>query len=293
MTHRAEPSRRTLPQHATATRHDSHTPRPRSRSSAGSEHARIAYDVLAVHYDTFTAHHDYEQWTATLEGLANAHGLRGQRMLDVACGTGKSFLPFLDRGYEVTACDISGAMIAVAAGKAAGRARLEVCDMRRLPVLGAFDLVCCLDDAVNYLLGERQLEATFAGLARNLAPDGVVLFDANTVWAYQRFFGSMSVVTEPDRVLIWNGHAPADFAAGAQARATLEILVRADAERWRRQRTVHRQRHHSRAIVQRALRAAGLRPVAVYGMRLDGSVREGCRETRDSKAVYIARAVRA
>src|ERR1700760_4480240 len=120
-------------------------------------HARSAYDALAPYYDEFTAHHDYEGWTATLESLARAAGLSGRRLLDVACGTGKSFLPFLARGYTVTACDISPAMVERAAAKAGGRVELHVADMRELPRLGAFDLVTVLDDALNYLLDAAEL----------------------------------------------------------------------------------------------------------------------------------------
>ena len=46
------------------------------------------------------------------------HGLPGNRVLDAGCGTGKSFLPLLERGFEVTACDQSEAMLDVAASKA-------------------------------------------------------------------------------------------------------------------------------------------------------------------------------
>src|SRR5512143_3404997 len=84
-----------------------------------------AYDCLAPYYDAFTAGYDYATWTAALEALAAEHGLAGKRLLDVACGTGKSFLPFLGRGYEVTACDISPAMLAIARTKAPDTVRLE------------------------------------------------------------------------------------------------------------------------------------------------------------------------
>jgi SAM-dependent methyltransferase len=250
---------------------------------------REAYEAFAPYYDEFTAHHRYDEWTATLEGLARAAGLDGQRLLDVACGTGKSFMPFLDRGYEVCACDLSPAMAAIAADKASGRARVEVHDMRSLPRLGAFDLVCCLDDAVNYLHSERELADTFASLRRNLAPGGVVVFDANTLRAYRTYFATATVVQSPDRVLVWEGGTPDDLPAGGAANGELLALER-DGEWWSSTRFEDHQRHHGEATVRRALVAAGLPWVAIYGMQLDGSVTDGFDELVNSKAVYVARA---
>src|ERR671930_953467 len=173
-----------------------------------------AYEALAPFYDAYTASYEHERWLARLEAIALELGLRGRRLLDVGCGTGKSFLPYLDRGYEVVACDISPAMVEVAASKAAGRARLEVCDMRELPRLGEFDFVCCIDDAVNYLLEHEELASTFRGLARNLAPGGVVLFDVNSLTTYRTFFASISVVVGDGRVLVWDGHADSSSGEG-------------------------------------------------------------------------------
>src|SRR4051812_47062489 len=114
--------------------------------------ARDAYDALAPAYDLLTAGYAYDRWLAALERVAIEHGLSGRRLLDVACGTGKSFEPMLARGYAVTACDISPEMALRAAAKAASRADVHVADMRELPVFGRFDLVTCLDDAINHLL---------------------------------------------------------------------------------------------------------------------------------------------
>ena len=98
-----------------------------------------AYDAIAPAYDLLTAGHAHEVWLARVEALALAHGLTGRRVLDVACGTGKSFAPLLQRGYVVIACDASPAMAARARVRADGRARVEVADMRALPDLGPAD----------------------------------------------------------------------------------------------------------------------------------------------------------
>ena len=44
---------------------------------------RDAYDAFADRYDAFTWDHDYEDWVSTLEGVARAHGLTGDRVLHI------------------------------------------------------------------------------------------------------------------------------------------------------------------------------------------------------------------
>lgn len=254
-----------------------------------STDARVTFDAFADDYDFFTAHHDYDGWTRTIEQLAREHGLSGTRLLDVACGTGKSFLPFARRGYTVTACDVSAEMLAHAARKVGADVRLEVHDMRALPVLGAFDLVCCIDDALNYLLSEDELRASIAGLARNLAADGVAVFDVNTVRSYRTFYGELHVIGSDDRVIVWEGQTPASFGEGDLATAHVDTLAQTSDGPWRRMRTVHRQRHFPRDVVEGAIAAAGLRCVGVYGMQFDGSMTPGFGELDNSKAVYFAR----
>jgi SAM-dependent methyltransferase len=249
--------------------------------------AQRTYDAFAPFYDRFTAGYDHAAWTATLEELAAGAGLRGRRLLDVACGTGMSFLPMLDRGYEVTACDLSPEMAARAAAKAGGRARVEVCDMRRLPRYGRFDLVWCLDDSLNYLLGTDDLVAALSGMRDNLDDDGVLIFDVNSIRSYRSFFASLAVVPSDDCVLTWDGEATEDFAEGGMACASMQALRRLDDGTWERTEIVHRQRHHPERRVRSALERAGLRCEGVWGMQLDGSTLPGFDELRNSKAVFV------
>jgi SAM-dependent methyltransferase len=235
-----------------------------------SAQAREAYDAAADVYDDFTAHHDYDGWTALIERLARAHGLAGDRLLDVGCGTGNSFLPFLERGYRITACDISPRMLARAREKCDGRARLSVADLRSLPRLGSFDLVLAIDDVLNYLTA-AELPAAFRGLAANLAAGGVLVFDVNTELTYRTFFAGSSRQGR----LTWEGHVDAEgFQPGDVASATLDGRSR------------HVQHHHPPRIVQAALAVAGLRPAAIHGMDLTGALATPVDEEVHTKALF-------
>jgi SAM-dependent methyltransferase len=251
-------------------------------------HAAEAYGAMAHVYDLFTAEHDYGAWVADIERLAVAAGLRGRRLLDVACGTGKSFLPFLARGYAVTACDVAPEMLEIARAKAPLGPRIEQHDMRRLPRLGVFDLVCMLDDAANYLGSREELVMALRGVAANLHPDGVLVFDANTLRSYRSFFATCTLIRSAETVLVWDGQTQPDLAAGEVSHAELLAFER-DNGAWRLTRSVHRQRHHPRESILAALADAGLRAVGVYGMQSDGTVADGFDELRNSKALYVAR----
>jgi SAM-dependent methyltransferase len=243
---------------------------------------------MAPVYDDFTAHHDYEGWLADLLKVLEQHGLQGRRLLDVGCGTGKSFMPMLPRGWEVTGCDISAAMLELARRKASEAVRLEVADMLELPRFGQFDLVWALDDAINYLLSPEELERALAGMRANLAPTGLLLFDVNELLAYRTFFAGTEVVERGGRRLVWNGLATADVAPGSICESRLEV-VSDDAGAGEAPAMTHRQRHFPEAEVLAALERAGLECLDVYGIYTDGILKQPLDDTIHTKAIYIAR----
>ncbi|HEX2393212.1 MAG TPA: methyltransferase domain-containing protein [Solirubrobacterales bacterium] len=247
----------------------------------------IAYESFAPVYDDFTAHHDYELWFGNLLPKVEAHGLRKGSLLDVACGTGKSLLPLLERGWEVTGCDISPAMIEVARGKTGDRVEFVVADMRELPKLGEFDLVICPGDAVNYMHGTAELEAALRGMRENMKPDGKLVFDANTINALRTFWSETTMVEHGGVRLTWLGLTdplvePGQF---AEARLQVEPLER-DAPRVEPQ--VHRERHFTEAEVLAALERAGLECLDVWGHHYDAIPHQPLDEEADIKGIYIA-----
>jgi SAM-dependent methyltransferase len=247
-----------------------------------SDDTLTAYERLAPYYDDFTAGHRYDRWTATIERLARYNGLDGRRHLDLACGTGKSSMPFADRGFAVTGVDFSPSMLAVARQKLPAVSLVQA-DIRALPPLGEFDLITCLHDVVNYLPARADRGALFGGVAVNLAPEGVFVFDTNTLRTYAADFCTSWVLEGPAASMRWVGGEDG-VVRGGFAEAAIEIRPRGGSDLVV---STHRQRHHDLTQLAREIEDAGLSCLAIYGQDRDGIVRRQVDESRHTKALFF------
>jgi SAM-dependent methyltransferase len=255
--------------------------------TAGADPIAVEYDALAPAYDTLTHDYDYDRWLAEIERIARSHGLSGKRVLDVACGTGKSFLPLLRAGYSVTGCDISPAMLERAAAKAPG-VPLHQADMRALPTYGEHDLVTCLDDSLNHLLTPDELTAALRGISANLAPNGLAVWDLNTLATYGDWCAVTQIITARDPFIVWEGKAgPA--APGMRAEAIVHVFDERSDGCWHRSASRHEQRHWPQAEVNAAAAAARLRILDVFGQRPGVLLDADLDERGHTKALYVAR----
>lgn len=251
----------------------------------GGNLAMETNDTFAGAYDDFNNRYRNVQWTGRLLELAKSAGLSGDRLLDVACGTGFTAIPMQRRGWKVTGCDISVEMLSIARDKLGDRVRLEQADMRQLPVFGSFDLVWALNDPLNYLLSFEELQASLEGIAGNLAPGGILIFDVNTEKTYRTFFAETLEVFVRDRHLVWRGLGDAaSFQPGGEAEAEFEVIGEPGTAH------VHHQRHFPIAQVVDATAAAGLECADVRGVtEPEGDLVVPMNEDEHSKAVYLCR----
>ena len=248
----------------------------------GAAHA--PYDSVADVYDLVSASYRHDDWIEALLERCAVHRLCPSSVLDVACGSGHSFLPMLDRGVAVTACDISPGMVDVARRRAAGRCDVHVADMRHLPQLGLFDLVTCLDDAINHLENPRDVVDALSGIRANLAPGGLVVFDALLLGAYAG--GHDHVFERDDSFVVWRKRE-SDVQVPGDATQIIVDIFRRDGESWSRDRFVQPHRHYPIDELVALARAAGLRLVHVYGQRPGGVLEDSVDASRDHKAVLI------
>lgn len=249
----------------------------------GEDQVLAAYEIFAPIYNEFNHLNDYEMWLGrVLLPKLESHGLKHGRVLDVGCGTGRAFGPLLRRGWQITGCDLSPAMLKRARQEAGDQVELALADMRELPGFGEFELVVSLNDPVNYLFGDDDLARTFAGMRSNLAEHGLLLFDCNSKATYESVFTTEVREVEYDgRHWTWRGIGEIEGDPNL-----FENRIEGDDI----EPISHRERFRPEAEVREAMEAAGLDCLAVFGMQeSDGEVilSDSPDEANDFKIIYI------
>ena len=99
----------------------------------------------------------------------------GNRLLDVACGTG-AHLPHLKEWYEVEGLDLDPKMLEIARERCPG-VPLHEADMLDFDLGREFDAVACLFSSIGYARDRYQLESAVRAMARHLRPGGVLVVE--------------------------------------------------------------------------------------------------------------------
>ncbi|HEU4461283.1 MAG TPA: class I SAM-dependent methyltransferase [Solirubrobacterales bacterium] len=153
----------------------------------------IPQDWYATAFDGATAE---MAWTERTEAEVNRAltMLRpegGERILDLACGTGRHSLELVKRGFSVVGSEISAELVTIAKEEAAAQG-LEATflegDLRELDFENEFDIVLNLNDgAVGYFETDEENHRTFEVISRALKPGGRNLIQVpNVLYARAR-----------------------------------------------------------------------------------------------------------
>ena len=259
-----------------------------------------AYTDFAMVYDTFMDETPYEQWCEFLIELFQKYGaqkddtrqensavmdnLRQERntVLDLGCGTGTLTELLARRGYDMIGIDLSEEMLRIAVDKRekSGLAILYLCqDMRELELYGTVGAVVSVCDSVNYLLEEDDVVQTFRLVNNYLYPEGLFIFDFNTIYKYAEVIGDATIAEDREECsFIWENTYYEEERINEY---DLSIFVREEGDRYRKFQETHLQRGYSLKEMRGMVEAAGL----LFVDAIDADTHE--EPGQESERIYI------
>ena len=215
------------------------------------------YANLAELYDSemdSTVRALYREWREKLMRAIDEHGVKVRRLVDVACGTGNTAIPWLKkRGWSITGIDSSRAMLAQAKKKSR-RVKWLLQDMRKLKLAEQANVVTCHFDAMNHLLSARDMARALKSIAGIMEEGGLFQFDMNT-WQWFEWLAGREKLFRvgEDCFISYNSYKPKERIATFN-----QLWFVKSGRRYERRLVTVRERAYSVSEVKRALMAAGL-----------------------------------
>lgn len=266
-----------------------------------------AYTDFAEVYDELMDDTPYEEWCDFLMGIFQRYGvdssgereekaddmsavseqtgknLRQERntVLDLGCGTGTLTELLARKGYDMIGVDNAEEMLRIAMDKRE-RSGLDILyllqDMRELELYGTVGTVVSVCDSLNYLLAEEDIVQTFARVNNYLYPQGIFVFDFNTVYKYAEVIGDATIAeNREDCSFIWENYYHEEQEINEY---DLTVFV-AEGTLFRRFQEVHYQRGYRLEQMQAFLLQAGLEFLEAFDADTHGKV------TAESERIYV------
>ncbi len=166
------------------------------------------YSVFARYYDSLTANIDYVKRANYFHDIISRFKTtEGSILLDLACGTGSISEEMAKIGYDVIGVDYSDEMLGIALDKKfdSGLNIQYLCqDMRKLDLYGSMDVTICALDSINHLNNISDVKKVFKNVALFSEPDGLFIFDINTLYKHRNILANNTFTYETDKVFcVW------------------------------------------------------------------------------------------
>jgi len=143
-------------------------------AAGSSEH----YEDAALYDHEYKRRKDDVRW---YQALAKKELKRGQAILELGCGSGRTLLPLARDGWRVTGVDASSTMLDRCRARLAkipdADVQLVRADFRKLRLGRRFPLVICPFNAFMHLYTRDDIERFLAVVRAHLAPGGLFAFD--------------------------------------------------------------------------------------------------------------------
>ena len=135
-------------------------------------------------------------------------------------------------------------------------------DMQEFELYGTVRAVVSVCDSLNYITEEEELEHVFALVNNYLDPQGIFLFDMNTVYKYQTMIGNTTIAENRDEgSFIWENSY--DEETGINTYELALFIPREDGL-YEKDEEVHYQRAYPLEKIKELIGKAGMELLAVY-----------------------------
>lgn len=204
-------------------------------------------------------------------------------VVDLGCGTGTLTELLSSKGYDMIGIDNSEEMLHIAMNKKEtfGSSILYLCqDMREMELYSTVGTIISVCDSINYLLEEEDVIQTFRCVNNYLYPNGIFIFDFNTIYKYETVIGDTTIAENRDDCsFIWENYYHKEEQINEY---DLTIFVnKAETQLYHRFTETHFQRGYSFEQMKSFLAEANMTFVA----SVDGETKKEV--TADSERIYM------
>lgn len=166
-----------------------------------------SYIHFAEVYDKLTSNIPYRKRGEYFNSIIEKHRKPEGILVDLACGTGSLSEVMADLGYDVIGVDSSGEMLSEAMNKRydSGKDIMYLNqDMTKLDLYGTMDICICALDSINHICDSDKVSIIFEKVSLFLHPEGLFIFDVNTVYKHQNVLANNIFVYDYDEVYcVW------------------------------------------------------------------------------------------
>ncbi len=164
------------------------------------------FSVLAQYYDRFVGA-DYSEIIEFIDRNIKQYFPSASLVCDIGCGSGTVTLGLLEKGYDMIGIDGSVEMLSEAQNKRmempnGDKALFLYQELPDFELYGTVDCIVSTLDTVNYLTEKGDIEQLFHWFFNYLNPNGLLIFDINSLYKYQKILDDHCDVYDADDVFM-------------------------------------------------------------------------------------------